>query len=110
MADIDARTVTLAEAENRIVRAFRNKLPVFLWGPPRVGKSELMAGIADKGTLGNTALVDIRVALMEPTDLRGMPFLSKSQDNMLWAPPVDLPNEEMAAEYDTVILFLDEMN
>ena len=111
MADIDsARTVTLAEAENRIVRAFRNKLPVFLWGPPGVGKSELMAGIANKDILGNTTLVDIRVALMEPTDLRGMPFLSKKQDNMLWAPPVDLPSEEMAAEYDTVILFLDEMN
>jgi hypothetical protein len=29
---------------------------------------------------------------------------------MDWAPSVDLPDEEMASQYDVVILFLDEMN
>jgi hypothetical protein len=29
---------------------------------------------------------------------------------MQWLPPADLPSEELAAQYDTVIVFLDEMN
>tara|TARA_B100000780_G_C21109191_1_gene448115 strand:- start:1226 stop:2338 length:1113 start_codon:yes stop_codon:yes gene_type:complete len=107
---INTRTVTLAEAESRIVRAFKNKRPVFLWGLPGVGKSELMQGVANKQTLGKTHLIDVRVALMEPTDLRGMPYLDKESNLMKWAPPVDLPSQELASQYDTVILFLDEMN
>ena len=70
MSDVDVRTVTLAEAETRIVRAFRKKRPVFLWGMPGVGKSELMQKIAVGGKLGKKVkLIDVRVALMEPTDL-----------------------------------------
>jgi len=107
---IDTRTVTLAEAEQRIVRAFNKRRPVFLWGLPGVGKSELMQRIAEKEYLGNTHLVDVRVALMEPTDLRGMPFYNRDSGKMEWAPPVDLPDQTLADDYDTVILFLDEMN
>ena len=110
MADIETRTVTLLEAQTRITRAFKKKRPAFLWGPPGVGKSELMEQIATSGDLGNTLLMDLRVALMEPTDLRGMPFYNADSGKMEWAPPVDLPSEEIAKEYDTVILFLDEMN
>ena len=29
---------------------------------------------------------------------------------MDWAPPIELPSEELAAQYDKIILFLDEMN
>ena len=108
--DINVRTVTLAEAETRIVRAFRKFKPVFLWGAPGVGKSELAQQIADKEYLGKTLLVDLRVALFEPTDIRGMPFFNSKTGLMEWAPPIDLPSEKLAAKYDTVILFLDEMN
>lgn len=107
---VNSRTVTLAEAETRIIRAFRKQRPVFLWGLPGVGKSELMTRIARLETLGKTALLDVRVALMEPTDLRGMPFYNRDTGMMEWAPPVDLPSEEYASKFDTVILFLDEMN
>ena len=107
---VNSRTITLAEAETRIIRAFRKQRPVYLWGLPGVGKSELMTRIARLETLGKTALLDVRVALMEPTDLRGMPFYNKDSGMMEWAPPVDLPSEEYASKFDTVILFLDEMN
>ena len=107
---VDSRTVTLAEAETRILDAFEVKRPVFLWGLPGVGKSELMEQIARNEYLGNTHLVDVRVALMEPTDLRGMPYFDRDSGKMKWAPPVDLPDEDLASQYDTVILFLDEMN
>ena len=107
---VDTRTVTVKEAESRMIRAFKNKRPLFLWGPPGVGKSELCQGIADKGILGNTLLVDIRANLMEPTDVRGMPAPDVANGRMVWLPPTDFPSEEIASQYDTVIMLLDELN
>ena len=107
---IDTRTVTITEAKSRIVRAMRLQRPVFLWGLPGVGKSDLMQQIADDEVLGKTLLIDLRVALFEPTDLRGYPVPNMETGQMQWLPPSDLPTEEQAAEYETVILFLDELN
>jgi MoxR-like ATPase len=47
---------------------------------------------------------------MEPTDLRGIPFFNKDNGKMDWAPPIDLPDEELASQYPVIVLFLDEMN
>ena len=43
----DTRKVTPAQAEPRVRRCFHAKRPVFLWGPPGIGKSDLVQGIAD---------------------------------------------------------------
>ena len=66
---VDSRTITLAEAETRILDAFEVKRPVFLWGLPGVGKSELMEQIARNEYLGNTHLVDVLslIHISEPT-------------------------------------------
>jgi hypothetical protein len=47
---------------------------------------------------------------MEPTDIRGIPFYNKDIGKMDWAPPVELPDEEMSKDYPIVVLFLDELN
>ena len=47
-AAVDSRTVTLAEAKTRILDAFEIQQPVFLWGLPGVGKSELMEQICNE--------------------------------------------------------------
>jgi hypothetical protein len=47
---------------------------------------------------------------MDPTDIRGIPFFNKEAEKMDWAPPIELPDEELAAEYPVIVLFLDEMN
>ena len=47
---------------------------------------------------------------MEPTDLRGYPFRNPENNLMEWAPPADLPTQEMAELHDTIVLFLDELN
>jgi hypothetical protein len=47
---------------------------------------------------------------MDTTDLRGIPFYNKEKGVMDWAPPIDLPDDETAAQYPIVVLFLDEMN
>ena len=101
------RTVTSIEAETSIRRCFEKKRPVFLWGPPGIGKSELIQSITDemKGHM-----IDLRLGQMDPTDIRGIPFYNKDNGTMDWAPPIDLPTKEMAEKYPVIILFLDEMN
>lgn len=76
--------------------------PVMLWGPPGVGKSQLVRDVA---RAHGVPVVDIRLAQMEPTDLRGIPF--RSGDDVVWAVPALLPN---AARHGARgILFLDEI-
>jgi hypothetical protein len=107
MAATEARTVTATEARSRILRCFKKQRPVFLWGPPGIGKSEVVAELTQE--LGGH-MIDLRLGQMEPTDLRGIPFFHKNKEVMDWAPPIDLPNEELASQYPVVVLFLDEMN
>jgi hypothetical protein len=103
----DNHTITSVQARKSILKAFSKKRPVFLWGPPGIGKSDVVAEIAAE--LGG-AIIDLRMAQMEPTDIRGIPFFNKDNGKMDWAPPVDLPDEEFASQYPIVVLFLDEMN
>lgn len=101
------RTVTTVEARRAILRCFKAKRPLFLWGSMGIGKSDMIAGIAKE--MG-AAIIDLRMATLEPTDLRGIPFYNKDQGTMSWAPPVELPSKEFASKYPLVVLFLDEMN
>jgi hypothetical protein len=103
----DTRTVTAVQARRSLLKAFEVKRPIFLWGPPGIGKSELVEGIASE--LGGL-MIDLRLGQMEPTDIRGIPFYNKDSGKMDWAPPVDLPDAETAAQYPVVVLFLDELN
>lgn len=103
----EIRTVTAIGARKAIQKCFSKKRPIFLWGPPGIGKSEVVEGIANEM---EGYMIDLRLGQMDPTDLRGIPFYNKEIGKMDWAPPVDLPDEELAAEYKYVVLFLDEMN
>jgi hypothetical protein len=103
----DGLTVTSTQARKAILKAFKTKRPVFLWGPPGIGKSEVVAEVAEE--LGGIC-IDLRMSQMEPTDIRGIPFYNKELGKMDWAPPIDLPDEEMASKYPIIVLFLDELN
>lgn len=103
----DSRTVTSAQARRSLLTAFRVKRPLFLWGPPGIGKSELVEGITREL---DGLMIDLRLGQMEPTDIRGIPFYNKDIGKMDWAPPVELPDQETAAQYPIVVLFLDELN
>jgi hypothetical protein len=103
----ESRTVTAVQARRSLLKAFQVKRPLFLWGPPGIGKSELVEGIARDL---NGLMIDLRLGQMEPTDIRGIPFYNKDIGKMDWAPPVDLPDEETASQYPIVVLFLDELN
>ena len=103
----DNLTITSVQARKAVLKAFQAKRPVFLWGPPGIGKSEVVQEISDE--LGGF-VIDLRMAQMEPTDIRGIPYFNKDINKMDWAAPVDLPDEEFASQYPVVVLFLDEMN
>ena len=101
------RTVKLSRAKSHLKRAFSKKRPVFIWGPPGVGKSDILAQIAEEG---NNLLIDLRMALLDPTDIKGYPYRDEDTNKMMWAAPAELPSEDLASEYETVYLFLDELN
>ena len=76
--------------------------PVMLWGPPGVGKSQMVAQIAARH---GAPVIDIRLSQMEPSDLRGIPF--RTDGRVEWAVPALLPDTERHGP--TGILFLDEI-
>ena len=45
-------------------------ISTFLWGPPGVGKSDIVRQVANDE---NIDLIDIRAVLLDPVDLRGLP-------------------------------------
>jgi MoxR-like ATPase len=76
--------------------------PVMLWGPPGVGKSQMVGQIAERHQV---PVIDIRLSQMEPSDLRGIPF--RDGGHVEWATPSMLPDTERHGP--SGILFLDEI-
>jgi MoxR-like ATPase len=74
--------------------------PVFVWGGPGIGKSAVVRQLSAR--LGVT-LQDVRALLLDPVDLRGLPFLG-TDGKSKWATPEFLPQNGSG------ILFLDELN
>jgi hypothetical protein len=79
--------------------------PAFIWGPPGVGKSDLVAGIARKRKIG---LIDFRMALRDPTDIKGFPMPDQKSGTMKFFRDAELPTEATHGKYG--ILFMDELN
>ncbi len=103
----DNLTITSVQTRKAMLKAFKAKRPLFIWGPPGIGKSEVVAEVTEE--LGGF-MIDLRMAQMEPTDIRGIPYFNRDINKMDWAAPVDLPDEELASQYPIIVLFLDEMN
>ena len=74
--------------------------PVFVWGGPGIGKSAVVNQLAAALQI---PLQDVRALLLDPVDLRGLPFLG-SDGRSKWATPDFLPQDGSG------ILFLDELN
>jgi len=76
--------------------------PVMLWGPPGVGKSQIITQVGERHKV---PVIDIRLSQMEPSDLRGIPF--RNHDKVEWAVPAMLPDAERHGSAG--ILFMDEI-
>jgi hypothetical protein len=108
MENAATRTVSPNGAKASIKHAIAKKRPIFLWGPPGIGKSDIVAQITD--SLPKSHLIDIRLSLWEPTDIKGIPYFDSNQSKMVWGAPSELPDEDFASQYDHIVVFFDEMN
>lgn len=81
--------------------AYKLKLPVFFWGKPGVGKSDLIRGFASTERMD---LIDLRLTTLESCDLRGLPRINHETGETEWVRPEFLPRNGAAA-----VIFLDEL-
>jgi len=88
---------------NVVGKLIDQQLPVFIWGAPGIGKSSIVKQIAQEKEM---AFLDLRLSLLDPTDLKGIPFFNAETNEGVWAKPSFLPSEEGTKG----ILFLDEIN
>jgi len=80
------------------------RLPIFIWGAPGIGKSSIVKEIARANEM---EFIDLRLSLLDPTDLKGIPFFDPESREGVWAKPTFLPNSD---DQRSGILFLDEIN
>jgi MoxR-like ATPase len=95
--EISVKSSAILETLRVLVTA---RQPVFIWGGPGVGKSAVTHQLAQALKI---PLQDVRALLLDPVDLRGLPFLG-SDGRSKWATPEFLPQNGSG------ILFLDELN
>jgi len=81
--DTATRTVSPNSAKSSIKHALTKKRPIFLWGPPGIGKSEIVSQITDN--LPNSHLIDVRLSLWDPTDIKGIPFFDSNSGTAMGA-------------------------
>lgn len=81
--------------------AYRNRRPLFIWGPPGIGKTDNAEQVAKKLKIG---LIDFRLALRDPTDLKGYPIPDLKTGSMRYLRDEELPTGGEG------LLFMDEMN
>ena len=101
--DISVRQVGPKAAKRSIRKAIEKRRPVFLWGPPGIGKSDIVKQIGEDT---EREVIDVRLALWEPTDIKGIPYYNSDLGKMVWAPPAELPVDADSK----AIIFLDELN
>ncbi len=101
--DISVRQVGPKAAKRSIRKAIQTRRPVFLWGPPGIGKSDIVKQIGEDA---GREVIDVRLALWEPTDIKGIPYYNAEKGTMVWAPPAELPMDPDS----TALIFLDELN
>lgn len=73
--------------------------PVFIWGPPGIGKTQQVHQACAERDL---ACVTLQANLMDPVDLNGLPIIDGGRT--VWARPGMLPTDGEG------VLFLDELN
>jgi hypothetical protein len=77
---------------------------VMLWGSPGIGKSAIVSAIAKELGIG---FVDVRLAILNPVDLKGIPFANFETKRADWFTASFLP--DAARDGERGILMLDEL-
>lgn len=96
---------TIAQAAELLELQTDKGRPVMLWGPPGVGKSDIVRQLGERR--GRT-VIDFRLNIREPVDMRGIPIPDLATGTTRWCVPDELPQVERDGEFG--YLFLDEIN
>jgi hypothetical protein len=115
-------SVSPSKLKAMINHATQRQRPLFISGPPGIGKSDVVAEVAK---MQNRPLIDIRLPLLEATDIRGLPHLAEvtirdADGNVVmneqnvpltekvfkWSTPSDLPTDPNSR----ALVFFDEMS
>ena len=78
--------------------------PIFVKGPVGVGKSDTVSQVVEE--LG-WEFDDVRLSLLDATDMRGLPAIDKEKRETIWTKPEFLPREN---DNKDRLLFFDEWN
>lgn len=92
-----------SQAKEAIAAVVDAKISSFIWGDSGIGKSEVVEQVAVASGL---EFRDVRLNLMDPTDLKGFPVPDLKKGLMRWLVADFLPQDPKSEG----ILFLDEMN
>jgi ATPase family associated with various cellular activities (AAA) len=115
--------VSMASARKHLERCIEIRRPAMLHGQPGCGKSALVHQL---GYQLKRPVIDIRLALFDPSDLKGIPYFDSVSGEMRWSVPGELPKSgrtkvcsnitadkeavEMILDEERSILFLDELS
>lgn len=98
---INTTSCTPLEAIELIEQLWSLKLAIMLWGPPGVGKSQLVAQLAERR---KAVLHDVRLSQKTAADIGGLPALDHATKQTTFYVPEFLPRGD-----GEQILFLDEL-
>ncbi len=91
-----------AQLKVALTSLVKSRQPVMIWGAPGVGKSQVAQQVARDL---NATYIDVRALLLDPVDLRGIPWRDE-RDMTRWAPPSFLPDTSSQEKY---IINLEEL-
>jgi hypothetical protein len=111
------RSISHEELKSALKKAYHTKVTPFIWGATGIGKSEtvrqaaqelakeLKLSYAEGGQPeeGKFTVIDVRLSQMDPSDLRGLPYVTK-EGKTGWAYPSWLPTTGKG------VILLDEVN
>ena len=80
---------------------YQLRQPVFLWGKPGIGKSDVVREFAAENDM---RLIDLRLTTLESVDLRGLPWIDGQGKQTVWMRPEFFPVDETPT-----VIFLDEL-
>lgn len=100
-----------------IAQCFKACRPLMIWGAPGIGKSDLIATVGrewnrpsdldmDAPNPNARFVIDLRLLLMEPTDIKGIPYYDPASQTMKWSPSSELPtvvDKESYAEAEAIL-------
>lgn len=94
------------EAKELIKLCIKNLQPVMVWGPPGIGKSDMIKEIALEM---EREVVDIRASLLTEVDVKGYPYLHEDKKTGKTTMKFSMANEFPSDAESKAIVFLDEL-